>query len=257
VRPSKPGRADIAKRSIVKLRIRTREQRYILDDAGTLERTLRAHGAPYEFVLGRPVTEITTIYFDTPEGTWSVGRSQTKLRARSYQDPDRWWFEVKRREGTTVDKWRRPLTPEGVRAILLGGPRWKPVARLVGTEPLRPLFGVRCQRTAFEWPGLRVTLDREVTFFAVEADVPFTFARRLGAVAGVVVEVKQEAGVPEWLAAELAGREARGYSKSRYALAALERAERAFLLLDSELPTTLPIVGGGRPEPLQQESAGG
>ena len=98
----------------VRLRIRTRERRYIVEDAAALEAVLRAQGPPVEYVAGRPETEITTIYADTAEGTWTQGLSQTKIRARSYQDPEHWWLELKRRQNERVDKWRRPLPAAAV-----------------------------------------------------------------------------------------------------------------------------------------------
>src|SRR5262249_13940745 len=142
-----------SKKRIIRLRIRVCEQRHIVEDVAPLEQLLRAHGAPLEYVPGRPQTEITTVYFDTPEGTWSRGLSQTKFRARSYQDTELWWFEVKRREGSQVDKWRRSLSLDGLSVMLAGPRKWKPIKRVVGQQVLMPEFVVRCRRTAFEWPG--------------------------------------------------------------------------------------------------------
>ena len=235
---------DSPKTKTIKLRIKTRERRYIVDDVAPLEQLLREHGPPLEYVPGRPETEITTIYFDTREGTWSQGLSQTKLRIRSYQDPRQWWFELKRREGTRVDKWRRPMDVDAVLTTLTGARRWKPVARLVGDQPLQALFGVRCRRTAFEWPGLRVTLDRSVTFFAVAPAVPLQLTHQVGRVSGVVVEVKREGENPDWLQSALDGRDARNYSKSRYALALRDGLERPFLVAETASP---PIADSDRP----------
>jgi hypothetical protein len=229
----------------IKLRIKTREERHIVQDIVPLELLLREHGTPVEYVPGRPETEITTVYFDTSEGTWSQGRSQTKLRARSYQDPQQWWFELKRREGTRVNKWRRPMDIDAVLATLNGARRWKPAARLVGDRPLQPVFGVRCRRIAFEWPGLRVTIDRSVTFFAVIPEAPLQLREHVGRVAGVVVEVKQEGAGPEWLRAALDGRAARNYSKSRYALALRDGLERPHLVAGTQ-QTTATANGTGR-----------
>src|SRR3954452_20652774 len=118
----------------VKLRIKTRKRRFILEDVSAIERLLLDQGTPIEYVIGRPETLITTIYFDTLEGTWSQGRSQTKIRARSYQDPDQWWFELKQREGTQVDKWRRPMSVDKVLMTLSGLSRWKPLRRAVSSS---------------------------------------------------------------------------------------------------------------------------
>jgi hypothetical protein len=217
----------------IRLRIRTREHRYILDDVAAIERLLREQGRPVEYVVGRPETVITTIYFDTPSGTWSQGHSPTKLRARSYQDPDQWWFELKRREGARVDKWRRPMSVGKILATLAGPDRWKPVNKIAGPSPLAPVFGVQCRRTAFEWVGLRVTIDRELRFFSVDEAKPLHLAQCRGSLAGTVVEVKREGEMPSWLDAVLTGSEAFGYSKSRYALALRDGNDRPYLIYDS------------------------
>ena len=222
----------MAKTRIIRLRIRTRERRYILDDVAVVERLLMTHGRPVEYVVGRPETLITTIYVDTPEGTWSQGLTQTKLRLRSYQNPEQWWFELKRREGSRVDKWRRPMSTATALEMLSGMKRWKPVAKAAGASPLKPLFGAQNRRTAFEWTGLRVTVDRALTFFHVDPRSPLMVTRPVGHLTGVVVEVKREGDMPEWLAEALEGREAKGYSKSRYALALRDGLERPHLVVD-------------------------
>jgi hypothetical protein len=222
----------------VKLRIRTRERRYIVEDVARLEAVLRAQGSPIEYVAGRPETEITTVYADTAEGTWSQGLSPMKIRARSYQDPEHWWLELKRRQNERVDKWRRPMHAAAVLDNLAGIKRWKRLRWAVGPAPLRPMFGARVRRTAFEWLSLRVTLDRDLTFFAVDPATPLTLGRRLGWVNGLVVEVKCEDELPGWLAPALEGRLAPNYSKSRYALALLAGSERPYLVAE---PAPVPV----------------
>lgn len=216
----------------VKLRIRTRERRYIVDDQLSLEAVLRAKGAPIEYQVGQTETEITTIYFDTAEGTWSQGRSQTKIRARSYADLAHWWLELKRRQNERVDKWRKPLPAAKILENLAGEHRWKRLIRHVGPVPLIPVFGVRCRRTAFEWLSLRVTLDRELTFFTADPGAPLQLAQRLGHVDGLVAEVKCEGDIPEWLQPALEGCLAPNYSKSRYAMALLAGEGRPHLVAE-------------------------
>jgi hypothetical protein len=224
----------VAKTQQIRLRIRTQERRYVITDgAQELAHLLATHGRPIEYVVGRPETLITTIYFDTSNGTWSQGLSQTKLRARSYQNPDEWWFELKRREGSRVDKWRRPMSVETVLSTLSGPHRWKPVRTTVGTAPLLPVFGVQCRRTAFEWSGLRVTIDRDLTYFEVDPGAPLTLGRRRGHLDGVVIEVKQERDRPEWLETALDGREAKDFSKSRYGIALRDGSQRPFLIANA------------------------
>jgi VTC domain len=115
----------------IRLRIRTRERRYIVDDDAALERSLRAQGSPIEYVPGRSESEITAVYFDTAEGTWSRGLSPTKIRARSYGDPAYWWLELKRRQNERVDKWRRPLPAAELRRF---GSDKRPAYCCDGTE---------------------------------------------------------------------------------------------------------------------------
>lgn len=114
-------------------------------------------------------------------------------------------------------------------ANIAGTKRWKRVRFQVGLVPLVPLFAVCCRRIAFEWSSLRVTVDRDLTFFAVEPSAPLMPGRLLGHVEGLVVEVKCETEIPDWLASHLDGLLASGYSKSRYALALLAGEDRPHL----------------------------
>jgi hypothetical protein len=207
-----------------RLHIHAREQRHLLPDVGPLGRLLLEHGAPIEYRPGRTETEVTTIYLDTAEGTWSRGLSPTKFRLRSYQDPQRRWLEVKRRLGTVVDKWRRPLDRAALGPVLDGSAPWKRIERLIGRQPLLPLVAVRYWRTAFEWPGLRLTLDREVSFYTVDRGSACALDALVGGVVGFIVEVKREDGVPAWLDEALAPYRLEGFSKSRTALAAARAA---------------------------------
>ena len=124
------------------------------------------------------------------------------------------------------------MSVQDVLGTLSGAERWKVVTRVAQARPLLPIFGVSCRRIAFEWAALRVTLDRDVTYFEVAADAPLALGRRIGHVEGVVVEVKVGGAIPEWLATALEGSQARGYSKSRYALALGRGFERPFLVAE-------------------------
>lgn len=99
-------------------RIHRQEQRYLVQDIAPLLNLLRVYSQPHEFVPGCPETEITSLYLDTPDGTWSKGNSSLKFRCRSYQDPALWWFEMKRRTEGTVDKWRRPMAVDTLPSLL-------------------------------------------------------------------------------------------------------------------------------------------
>ncbi|MBI2920464.1 MAG: VTC domain-containing protein [Planctomycetes bacterium] len=204
-----------------RLTVHTRERRYLLRGGRAIEALLRGRGEPHEFVPGRPETEVFTVYLDTAEGTWSRGRSGTKFRCRSYGEPGIWWFELKRRVGNVVDKWRHLVAPARLPALLAGSDRGPALRPFVGDRELLPLVAIRYRRTAWEWDGLRVTIDRDVAFYAVEHGDPWRTGERAGGIPGVVVEVKRDGPVPAWLAAALSGKRARRFSKSRRALAAL------------------------------------
>lgn len=208
-----------------RLLIHTRERRYLFPDAAAVDALLRTRLGPVEYVAGRPESRVATVYLDTPEGTWSAGRARTKFRCKSYDGGASWWFELKRRVGNVVDKWRRPVPPDALPALLGGGRRWEELRPFAGDRPLRPLAVVLYARTAFEAGGLRVTLDRDVAFHRVSDGAPWAAGERIGGVAGVVVEVKRDGPVPAWLAPALKGRRAKDFSKSRRVLAALGRAK--------------------------------
>jgi hypothetical protein len=217
-----------------RLHISTRERRYILQDEAPLRQLLQSRGAPIKYQSGRAETEITTVYLDTAEGTWSRGLSRTKIRVRTYQDPTSWWLELKWRQDERVDKWRRPLSIDAVFKNLAGVERWDRLTALVGAAPLRPYFAVRCHRTAFEWAGLRVTLDRALEFFAVDPARPLQLSEQIGWLDGLVVEVKCVGEVPLWLQPVLAGHLATSYSKPRYARALLAGLDRLYLVKETD-----------------------
>jgi hypothetical protein len=203
---------------VIRTLIHTKERRYLFEEVGALERFLNARGSPIEYVPGRPETQITTVYLDSPEGTWSAGRTRTKFRCKSYQDPNQFWFEVKRRNGVKVDKWRQPIAPPELPPVMDGSRRGSLLRRFVGETPLVPIVAVRYRRIAYEWGDLRLTIDRDVSFFAVEPADPWRIGRALGRKAGFVVEVKRDGGIPPWLRPALGERRRQRFSKSRWAL---------------------------------------
>ncbi len=204
------------------LLIHTRERRYWVEKIEPMRRLLLAHGAPLEYTPGRPETLLTTVYVDTPEGTWSQGISPVKFRCRSYQDPELWWFELKRRVAVVVDKWRRPVAASELAGLLTGANRSELIEHFTDGQPLIPLFGTRYYRTAFQWlDGLRVTVDRDISFHEVGRDAPYKFQRRLGGLEGFVIEVKADGMGPMWLAEALYECRINEFSKSKRALLAL------------------------------------
>jgi hypothetical protein len=209
---------------VIRTLIHTKERRYAFEDVRDLERFLRKRGNPVEYVPGRPETEITTVYLDTREGTWSVGRTRTKFRCKSYQDPSLYWFEIKQRRGLKVDKRRQSVVPGDLPPILEGLRRGPILARWIGSSPLLPLVAVKYRRTAYEFDDVRLTIDRDVRFLAVEPGEPWRIGRVFGRKAGFVVEIKRDGGVPIWLKAGLGGRRRQRFSKSRWALLARSRS---------------------------------
>lgn len=196
------------------------ERRFHLGDARALLACLRERGAPIEYVPGHPASDITTVYLDTPFGTWSAGRTRHKLRVKNYDDPAQSWFEVKHRRGVRVDKRRQPVAPAALPPVLVGTARGPLLRRLVGRAPLLPLVAVRYRRIAFEWGALRVTVDRDLRFHAVGTGTPWTVGPCIGRRRGYVVEVKHDGPPPDWLRTALRGGIAQKFSKSRWALAA-------------------------------------
>ncbi|MHC5019953.1 MAG: VTC domain-containing protein [Planctomycetota bacterium] len=204
----------------IRHRISTKERRYHFEDVRPLLAFCHAHGTPLEYVPGRQASDITTVYLDTIEGTWSAGFSPDKLRCKNYGDPNHYWFELKRREGLKVNKKRQSITPHELPEVTSGVRRGRALLRRVGTTPIVPLVAVRYRRIAFEWEGVRVTIDRSLRFHAVGSGTPWTIGRCIGSKQGFVVEVKCEGALPEWLAPAFSGRRPQQFSKSKWALAA-------------------------------------
>ncbi len=201
-----------------RLQIHTRERRFLIQDPSAVEALLRSRGTPIEYVSGQPESRVTTLYFDTAQGTWSRGRGATKFRCKIYGDAPTWWFELKRRAGIVVDKWRRPVTAAELQEVLAGTRRGEALTRFVGVEPLLPLAAVTYRRTAFEWPGLRVTIDRDVRFHTVDG---LEVEGLLGELNRMIVEVKCQGALPEWLVSPLRASRAKAFSKSKRVLALL------------------------------------
>jgi hypothetical protein len=86
-----------------------------------------------------------------------------------------------------------------------------------------------------------VTLDRDLTFFTVDPAAPLELGQRIGHVDGLVIEVKCEGEIPDWLQPALEGHLATAYSKSRYAMALLAGEDRPHLVA---APQLTPIIAG-------------
>ncbi|TET32677.1 MAG: VTC domain-containing protein [Planctomycetota bacterium] len=83
-----------------------------------------------EFITGRPVVHIATMYFDTPDFAFArkaenTGLPAIKLRAKEYiyrvcdgvETSEFCWIEIKSRYGTTTKKWRFPLAKKYVHEL--------------------------------------------------------------------------------------------------------------------------------------------
>ena len=124
-------------------------------------------------------SRVTTVYYDTPWGsvlqTCERGPLSDRLRLRVYpasrtSPTPEYWLERKRRLGCHSEKVRRPLAAEHIQALLLDP--WA-AAGAFGTldpelsrAPLVPVVAAQVHRQSFADEQCRITLDRDVSFFA-------------------------------------------------------------------------------------------
>jgi hypothetical protein len=184
---------------------------------------------------------ITTVYFDTRsrrlyrEGMTSASR--LRIRAREYDDGGRasLWLELKRRQGSHSTKRRIGLSPSVVPWFLAHGRITEERIRLHHArgqeteaivleellaicvsyrEPFEARAVVTFERLAWQEPagGLRVTLDRELTFYPPPADLwtrtGSPVREKLGPARRIerraILEVKTRDTEPTWLGEILA-----------------------------------------------------
>ncbi len=94
-----------------------------------------------EYITGRPVVHIATLYFDTPEFHFAKKAScdgvvSIKLRAKDYsyrvnrlvETSDFCWIEIKSRNGIATEKWRFPLGKGLVKGLFFDEDLKDPVA---------------------------------------------------------------------------------------------------------------------------------
>lgn len=171
-----------------------RERRYRIEDEGKIVQILAV------LATHHPIQEyhIHTVYLDTVDRTWSLyGRNEKaedKLRLRSYNhDEDHRWFETKHRESNgQVTKRRQPFVPER--------DGW--IERM-----LVPVAEVHYDRQAYEWRGLRVTIDRNLHSDDTS-----------NRISGWIVEIKTTKKVPKWFQPYMPQNEDVTWSKSKWAL---------------------------------------
>jgi hypothetical protein len=86
-----------------------------------------------EYIKGRPVVQISTVYFDTPEYDFARkainnGSVSVKLRSKEYsykidgtlETSNFCWIEIKSRNGLATEKWRFPLSKSAFPELLQG-----------------------------------------------------------------------------------------------------------------------------------------
>lgn len=224
-----------------------RELKYRVDaaEAARLERIVEANLPLRPRFHGERDTLVRGVYLDLEDRSLTARSLATpedcqKVRYRHYEQPRMVratvehsvfvWIEVKERLGEVVTKERVPFHGVHVPSLLAGRhpvpDDAKALGALLARGPLSPVVGVQYRRTAFEdeTMGLRVTIDRQITF--QQPSVPGVPGPDVGILEDCVVEAKAAAALPPWLASALAGMEAPGFSKFRAAMQALRPGGR-------------------------------
>lgn len=155
------------------------EVRYLFEKVDELIAALKAHKLTPRGYRTR------TVYLS------ATGKGQRRLRR--YEGTGPWYMEVKRRQGTMVTKRRR---------------------RFYGDVPGRRLTSTYW-RTAYEWGRWRLTIDARIRFRRRSQSIEFP---------GFIVELKGKARYlkaatppPAWLGGLLAGHQAPGFGKRKWA----------------------------------------
>ena len=170
--------------------VRPRETRWLVqgeDDIANLYAGLAAQST------AQNLYNVNTVYLDTPEGTWSVGRmAGLRLRFRAYDGRDVGWFETKTQAKGILTKRRQKFARADLGLL----------------KPLVPILTMDYTRTSYTYPAaLRVTVDYGLT-------------NGVDTLPGVVVEAKttvQQADIPDWLR-RLLGKPDKKFDKSTWGL---------------------------------------
>lgn len=188
-------------------------------------------------------TQITSVYFDRP-GFPLMARALSspgdclKIRTKEYfpdqaGGPARVVVEAKRERGGLTQKQRVWVPRSQLRGLFRSGELWTQVPVLDGAG-LTPVLAVTYGRTVYQQSETwRVTVDRDVSFYAVEARRVLGKRRLCAALLGepvaveqkVVVEVKHlGCELPKWLS-ELKESAVGRFSKFAEGMARLHRAQ--------------------------------
>lgn len=163
------------------------------------------------------VYEVHSIYCDTADYRAFFDKVdglkvRRKLRFRSYADGAEIFAEIKQRLNRTIQKRRAPWGRDVIGALLSGDDSKVPIEDAESQEALllwkslslRPTMAIHYQRRAFQATqdaGLRITLDSQVSFNheALDPLVPWRGGEILVPPNLVVLEIKFDHVVPEWL----------------------------------------------------------
>lgn len=209
------GRSDRSSdhRDADKVDFHHRERRYHLTDEAVVARL-------YGELLSRHKMEeyeVHTLYLDVPKGSWSKPPKTTKrkaaplplnkFRVRTYLSDGAKFFETKLHTDGDTTKHRQPMGPHNEWIL----------------DVLKPVCQVQYTRRAYDYRGLRVTIDRDVRM-PLPVDTELKKGMAVGhdgisvPLEGYVIEVKG-ARVPRWLTKLLPKEETASWSsKSTWCL---------------------------------------
>ncbi len=212
--PTEPAEPAVRRRTITA----SRTERQFAVEASRVDALIAAiaSNAPCTMGEGGGLL-VTTVYFDDAHRRHlqaSLGRGLSdRLRLREYPSPRggggrAYYVEHKRHLGRLTEKVRRRVEAAEA-AALLANRRWAAaafgaLAAELGEAPLEPLLVVQYRRQTFGSTDWRVTLDREVSFFAPAGSIVLPLVegpgRRVWTEPSATLEVKFSGLGPAWIA---------------------------------------------------------
>ncbi len=166
-----------------------------------------------EYILGRPVVQIATVYLDTPDFHYAKralnnSSMSIKLRAKDYsyrvqgalETSNFCWVEIKSRDGISTEKWRFPMSKRVFGQLYRGRDVSKAVASSarkksyskqavenykrfqshIHEREIAPSTVVTYSRRVFELEAwkLRLTVDSNVRYYKAPAD-PYSYLKTI------------------------------------------------------------------------------